>query len=209
MPEKQAEWIAYADGSCIGNPGPGGWGIVLIDPEGKETELAGANRSTTNNRMEITAALEALRQIPPGADVAVHSDSQYVVKTMTLGWKRRENLDLWPLLDAEVAKRRVRWEWVRGHNGDMLNERADELARRAAEGRLTFPIRDRQLPQNEELAKFEEADSIIEKIRSLLQPGEDLRRCKSCTRVFVTGENSNFCSLASCQIRARQEQSQD
>src|SRR5216684_2939472 len=98
------EWSVYADGSCLGNPGPGGWGVVLIEPDGTIREFAGATPSTTNNRMEITAALEALREIPEGAAVTLHSDSQYLIKTMTLGWKRRENLGLWPLLDAEVAK---------------------------------------------------------------------------------------------------------
>jgi ribonuclease HI len=132
---KQPGLIAYADGSCLGNPGPGGWGVVLLDNDGARLEFSGAAASTTNNRMEITAAIEALRRLPSGPEVTIRTDSQYVVKTMTLGWKRRENLDLWKELDTEVAQRNVRWEWVRGHSGDMLNERADELARNAALGR--------------------------------------------------------------------------
>jgi len=128
-------WRAWADGSCLGNPGPGGWGIVMIDPDGVQSELSGSNPSTTNNRMEITAAIEALRRSPLGAAVTIRTDSKYLVNTMTLGWKRRENLDLWKILDAEVTQRNVRWEWVRGHAGDPCNERADELARSAALGR--------------------------------------------------------------------------
>jgi ribonuclease HI len=132
---KQHGLIAYADGSCLGNPGPGGWGIVLVNNDGSRQEFCGAAPSTTNNRMEITAAIEALRRSPPGIEVTIRTDSQYLVKTMTLGWKRRENLDLWQILDAEVARRKVTWEWVRGHAGEVLNERADELARNAALGK--------------------------------------------------------------------------
>jgi len=129
----ETQTIAYADGSCLGNPGPGGWGVVIINADGSTHVLSGANPATTNNRMEITAAIEALRAFPPGAEVTVRTDSQYVVKTMTLGWKRRENLDLWRELDAEVARRLVRWEWVRGHAGDAMNQRADALATAARE----------------------------------------------------------------------------
>jgi ribonuclease HI len=131
---RQPRLIAYADGSCIGNPGPGGWGVVLIGSNGTRVEFSGAAASTTNNRMEITAAIEALRRLPAGIGVTIRTDSQYLVNTMTRGWKRRENLDLWKILDAEVAQRKVRWEWVRGHSGNTLNERADELARSAALG---------------------------------------------------------------------------
>src|SRR5689334_2482632 len=127
-----ARLIAYADGSCLGNPGPGGWGVVLVGDDGSQLDFSGAVASTTNNRMEITAAIEALRRLPPGIEVTIRTDSQYLVKTMTLGWKRRENLDPWQILDAEVVRRKVSWEWVRGHAGEVLNERADELARNAA-----------------------------------------------------------------------------
>src|SRR5277367_1968945 len=115
-------YLAYADGSCIGNPGPGGWGVVIIAPDGAETELSGHQDATTNNRMEITAAIEALRAIPDGVPVIVRSDSQYVVKTMNDGWRRRENVDLWPALDNEARRHRTSFEWVRGHASDPLNE---------------------------------------------------------------------------------------
>src|SRR5580658_4193153 len=103
MDEAKTTMLAYADGSCLGNPGPGGWGVVLINADGSTRVLSGTNPATTNNRMEMTAAIEALRAFPQGAEVTVRTDSQYVVKTMTLGWKRRENLDLWRELDAEAA----------------------------------------------------------------------------------------------------------
>src|SRR5713226_5292161 len=123
--------VAYADGSCIGNPGPGGWGVLIIEPDGSERELSGSDPSTTNNRMEITAAIEALRAVAPGVEVTVRSDSQYVVKTMTLGWKRRENVDLWQQLDAEVAQRKVNFECVRGHAPATPTHRPDDAPPRA------------------------------------------------------------------------------
>src|SRR6266851_9497708 len=139
---RERRLVAYADGSCLGNPGPGGWGVVLLGNDGSRVEFSGAAASTTNNRMEITGAIEALRRLPGGVGVTIRTDSQYLVKTMTLGWKRRENLDLWKILDAEVAQRRVRWEWVRGHSGNTFNERADKLARKAALSQPQGPPRD-------------------------------------------------------------------
>ncbi len=117
----------YTDGSCLGNPGPGGWGAIVMD--GRDTRrLSGGDPATTNNRMELTAAIKGIEAVPPGAPVAVHSDSEYLVKTMTKGWKRRVNHDLWERLDALVHSHQVTWEWVRGHAGDPLNEEADRLA---------------------------------------------------------------------------------
>ena len=188
-------WIAYADGSCLGNPGRGGWGVLLIDPDGIAREFSGAHPATTNNRMEITAAIEALRNLPPAAAIKLHSDSQYVIKTMTLGWKRRENLDLWKILDVEAGRHRVQWEWVRGHSGDPNNERADELARSAAEGRAPRG--------NHRTAPIEVETSISNKLTSLLRPGEAIRRCESCSRDFVAIDDAGYCSLAGCQLKAR------
>ncbi len=134
---------AYTDGACSGNPGPGGWGVVLRSG-GEERELSGGEAQTTNQRMELTAAIEALAATPEGAEVVVYSDSNYLVQGMRewlAGWKRRRwrnasgkpvaNRDLWERLDALAARRRVRWEWVRGHAGHPENERADRLARAA------------------------------------------------------------------------------
>jgi ribonuclease HI len=122
------DFLVYADGSCIGNPGPGGWGVVIIYPDGSESEFHGGNPATTNNQMEIMAAIEGLRRTDPGSRVVLRSDSQYVINTMNLNWKRRKNHELWSLLDTEAARHRVTFEWVRGHSTDPLNERADRLA---------------------------------------------------------------------------------
>lgn len=117
----------YTDGACSGNPGPGGWAAIIVH-EGEELELKGGDEGTTNNRMEITATIEGLAQTPENAEVTIHSDSQYVINTMTKNWKRNANRDLWHKLDELVSNRKVNWVWVRGHDGHPLNERADKLA---------------------------------------------------------------------------------
>ncbi len=119
----------YTDGSCVGNPGPGGWAAIVLE-NGSERELHGRQEQTTNNRMEMLAVIKGLEAVPEQSQVTVLTDSQYVINTMTRNWKRRANQDLWLRLDAEVGKRDVDWEWVRGHVGDYYNEKADELARR-------------------------------------------------------------------------------
>ena len=121
----------YTDGACQGNPGPGGWAAVVVDG-GKKSELKGSEAQTTSNRMELAAAIEALSRTPEGSEVAVHSDSEYLVKTMTKGWKRSANTDLWGELDRLSSARRVRWEWIRGHAGHPENERANLLAEEMA-----------------------------------------------------------------------------
>lgn len=125
---------AYVDGSCIGNPGPGGWAVVVSrDDRDRTFEFAGGEDDTTNNRMEITAAIEALWKINTRGPITIYSDSQYVINTMTKGWSRNKNEDLWEKLDILVAgKRDVTWVWVRGHDGNELNERADVLAQQQA-----------------------------------------------------------------------------
>ncbi|MBI2305139.1 MAG: cyclic pyranopterin monophosphate synthase MoaC [Chloroflexi bacterium] len=123
----------YVDGACLGNPGPGGWAAIIVAPEAHhQVEIKGREANTTNNRMEILAAINGLAQTPEGAPVTVHSDSQYLVNTMTRGWKRRANLDLWQKLDGVVAHRSVRWQWIKGHAGHPENERADALANEMA-----------------------------------------------------------------------------
>jgi ribonuclease HI len=204
MAEKLAHAIAYADGSCIGNPGPGGWGVVIINPDGATRTLSGANPSTTNNRMEITAAIEALRAFSPAATVTLRSDSQYVVKTMTAGWKRKENLDLWRQLDAEAARRKVIWEWVRGHAGDEFNGRADELARTAASRAMKGGRRPTAAALHAPISGDDYEDEwSSDELNPLLRPGEDVRHCRACRRSFVTADDSRYCSLATCQIKAR------
>ncbi len=117
----------YTDGSCLGNPGPGGWGAI-VEHDGQSDRLSGGEPKTTNNRMEIMAAIKGLEATPPGATVAVYSDSEYVVKTMTKGWKRNANRDLWEQLDRAANARNVDFKWVRGHAGHPQNEQADRLA---------------------------------------------------------------------------------
>jgi ribonuclease HI len=130
----------YTDGACRGNPGPGGWGAVLLFGK-HEKELRGSELLTTNNRMEITAAIRALAALKRPCQVKLFTDSQYVRKGITewlQQWKRRDwhtadrkpvkNVDLWQALEHEIARHRVEWHWVRGHAGVPGNERADRLA---------------------------------------------------------------------------------
>ena len=133
--------LIWTDGACSGNPGPGGWGAVLRYGS-HEKELKGGEPLTTNNRMELTAAIEALESLTRACPVTLHTDSQYLRSGVTgwldrwkrNGWRTADrkpvrNEDLWRRLDAAAARHEVRWLWVRGHAGDELNERADELAR--------------------------------------------------------------------------------
>jgi len=134
----------WTDGSCKGNPGPGGWGALLRSGT-HERELHGGERETTNNRMELLAVIEALGALKGPSRVVVHTDSQYVqqgITTWITGWRRRgwktadgkpvKNLDLWQRLEAAAARHQMQWKWVRGHAGDEGNERADALANRGA-----------------------------------------------------------------------------
>jgi ribonuclease HI len=134
--------VIYTDGACKGNPGPGGWGAWLRWGE-HEKELFGGEPLTTNNRMELTAVIEALSALKRPGPVAIYTDSEYVkngITTWIKGWKSRgwrtadnkpvKNQELWQRLDGLVAKHQVSWHWVRGHTGDPGNERADELANR-------------------------------------------------------------------------------
>jgi cyclic pyranopterin phosphate synthase len=121
----------YTDGACAGNPGPGGWAAVIVDGD-KRREIKGREENTTNNRMEILPAIKGLEQTPPDSRVTIHSDSQYLVRTMTENWKRSANLDLWHKLDELVAERNVDWKWIKGHAKHFENERANRLANEMA-----------------------------------------------------------------------------
>ena len=140
------ELFAYTDGACSGNPGPGGWGALLIARDGeavlKERELNGGEALTTNNRMELLAAISALEALERPSTITVVTDSAYVkngIAGWIEGWKRNgwrtadrkpvKNEDLWRRLDEARARHRVTWEWIKGHAGHPENERADELAR--------------------------------------------------------------------------------
>ncbi|MFZ5676803.1 MAG: ribonuclease HI [Pseudomonadota bacterium] len=133
--------VIHTDGACSGNPGPGGWGVILRY-NGHEKELQGGEANTTNNRMELTAAIMALEALTRPAAVELHTDSQYVkdgISKWIHGWKRNgwktsdkkpvKNAELWQRLDQALARHQVSWHWVKGHAGHDDNERADELAR--------------------------------------------------------------------------------
>lgn len=145
-----AELFAYTDGACSGNPGPGGWGALLIAKDGdtvvKERELSGGEADTTNNRMELLAAITALETLSTASKLTIVTDSSYVKDGITkwiFGWKKKgwktankkpvKNEELWKRLDAATARHDVTWEWVKGHAGHPENERADELARAGME----------------------------------------------------------------------------
>lgn len=132
----------FTDGACSGNPGPGGWAAILRSGS-KEMEISGGEKETTNNRMEVRAALEALRCLKKPSQVRFHTDSSYLLNGATSwleDWKKRDwkrkhgqlqNIDLWKEMDLELAKHQVEWVWVKGHAGNPMNERVDELARKA------------------------------------------------------------------------------
>ena len=137
--------VVYTDGACKGNPGPGGWG-ALLRWKGHEKELFGGELDTTNNRMELTAVIQALAALKSRCEVAVYTDSVYVKDGITKwihGWKQRgwrtadkkpvKNVELWQRLEALAAQHDVQWHWVRGHDGDPGNERADALANRGVD----------------------------------------------------------------------------
>ena len=134
----------FTDGACKGNPGPGGWG-VLLRMGSHEKELSGGEAETTNNRMEMTAVIKALNALIEPCEVAIHTDSRYVIDGMTKwihGWKKKgwvnsskqpvRNADLWHDLIEAVSRHKVHWQWVRGHSGHVENERVDKLACDAA-----------------------------------------------------------------------------
>jgi ribonuclease HI len=141
--DKKSKVEIYSDGACSGNPGPGGWGSVLLY-NGHRRELSGGERQTTNNRMELMAVIQALETLKRPCEVIVHTDSTYVMKGMTdwlAQWKKRDwrtadrkpvkNVELWQRLEQAIHRHHVQWRWVRGHSGVPENERADELARLA------------------------------------------------------------------------------
>ena len=139
------ELAIFTDGACRGNPGPGGWGALLIWRE-REREIFGGERETTNNRMELMAVIQALKALTRPQEVQVHTDSTYVMEGISKwihGWKKNgwktaakkpvKNVDLWKALDAIVSQHTVEWKWVKGHAGHPGNERADQLANRGLE----------------------------------------------------------------------------
>ncbi len=143
MPNSSDMIELFTDGACSGNPGPGGWG-ALLRYKNTEKELSGAEANTTNNRMELMAAIEGLKAIKRSCPVTLYTDSKYVLQGVTEwmdGWKLRgwktadkkpvKNQDLWMALDDQVNRHTIKWVWVKGHAGHIENERVDELARQA------------------------------------------------------------------------------
>lgn len=136
----------YTDGACDPNPGRGGWGAIILR-DGKEEVLKGRERQSTNNRMELTAALEALKAVDMEDVVILYTDSQYLKRGIeewmpnwiARNWRRKggklANVDLWKALASEIKKRDITWRWVRGHHGDHYNERVDKIARQAIRGK--------------------------------------------------------------------------
>ena len=150
MSERAKSVEIYTDGACSGNPGPGGWGAILIW-NGHRKEIKGGEALTTNNRMELMAAIAALEALKTGVEADLYTDSAYVrngISTWIHGWKRNgwrtadkkpvKNAELWQRLEQALARHRVRWHWVKGHAGHPENERADELAR---EGMADFKLK--------------------------------------------------------------------
>lgn len=148
-------WMLWADGACSGNPGPGGFGIVVVGPDGEE-EFSRGYKATTNNRMEMRGAIEAIARVPAGGSAILHTDSRYVVdaieKKWVEGWMRRgwrkadggevKNVDLWIAMTDAMKGKRIKFRWVEGHAGNVQNERCDKLAVAATKGPRLEPDRE-------------------------------------------------------------------
>ena len=145
----KSDVVIYVDGACRGNPGPGGWGSRLEGKSGQVLELCGGENPTTNNRMELTAAIRALQHLPAGMSATLYTDSNYVkqgISEWIHGWKRKHwrksdgqpviNADLWKLLDKLTTGKTLQWHWVKGHAGHPGNERADQLANQGVDALL-------------------------------------------------------------------------
>ncbi|MBP7670878.1 ribonuclease HI [Candidatus Gracilibacteria bacterium] len=128
----------YTDGSCIGNPGPGGWAALIIDEENQETAISGHQPDTTNNRMEMQAIIEALKHLHAKHkdltkyQIDLYSDSNLIIQTLNQGWKKKANTDLWADIDRLRAWQNITWHWVKGHSTNKYNNIVDELAQKAA-----------------------------------------------------------------------------
>ena len=167
----------YTDGSCLGNPGAGGYAAIIIDETGNRVEITGGEKLTTNNRMELTAAIVALEKISAGEFAEIFTDSNYLknafVQGWLINWKRRGwktaartpvlNKDLWLKLDALISARRVRFNWVKGHAGNKFNERCDELARAEATAQKN-PAPTESVPAQKNSTPATDADKIPEKL---------------------------------------------
>ena len=138
--------IVYTDGACSGNPGIGGWGVVILIPNEKPVYLHGGSNQTTNNQMELTAAIKVLQYFKEAQDIKFYTDSKYVmngIESWIINWKKNgwktaskksvKNKEMWEALDVQISKHSIQWQWVKGHAGNKYNEMADFLARRYIE----------------------------------------------------------------------------
>jgi len=150
-----SEFKIYTDGSCLGNPGAGGYAAIIIDESGNREEIVGGEPETTNNRMELMAAIVALKKVTPDDYIELFTDSSYLKNAFTQGWlfnwkrngwktankKSVLNIDLWRKLDALILNRSIKFNWVKGHAGNIFNERCDKLARTEAERQKNIPAK--------------------------------------------------------------------
>lgn len=177
MSRKLPYHVIYTDGACSGNPGPGGWGAVIIDPDANIREMGGGAPETTNNRMEVRAALEAIRSVgEPDLPIHVYTDSTYLIRGITQwiwGWRKKQwktaegnevqNRDLWEDLSRVISGKKIEWNYVRGHQGNPGNERCDEIAVIFSKGKnaklyrgdwTTYPFDVLSLPEKQELPEM-------------------------------------------------------
>lgn len=238
MPDAEFVWydlpveeaIVYTDGACSGNPGPGGWGAIVCRPDGRVREFGGGERPTTNNRMEITAALLALQSLAdfPGP-VRVYTDSSYLIQGVTSwigawrrkGWRTMEgkpvlNRDLWERIHAVIAARaqQVSWRWVRGHTGSAGNERCDEIAVAYSRGKppelyegplLGYEVEISALPAEVELPKGSHGRPSAKKAGfylSLLDGRLERHSNWADCQARVHGKNARFKKVSSAEEEA-------
>jgi len=198
------EYIIYTDGACSGNPGPGGWGAVIINGD-KEQEISGSADETTNQRMELQAAVEALRLVPPGSNVRLHSDSAYLVNCFNQGWMKNwqrngwqtskkqpvENRDLWQQLLELSEKNKVEWVKVKGHSNDRLNDRCDRLAREAINSGENLKT-DYITSETDAGMKCPQASSKKTRRLGVLTGGGDCPGLNAVIRAVVKGATYNY-----------------
>ncbi|MFC1655992.1 ribonuclease H [Patescibacteria group bacterium] len=187
--------VIYTDGSCLGNPGAGGWG-TLIMTEGKEVVLRGGESETTNNRMEMIAVVEALKWLSEngeGQDVQIFSDSSLVINSMKEGWKRKKNLDIWEEMDKSFGNLKdvnIEWNWVKGHSDNKFNQRVDKIA---VEESMKQPTADLSVKSQKTGNGYycDKCEKETEGVLSLLPDSEMIRvDCANCGKYIMFAENN-------------------
>lgn len=203
--------VIYSDGACSGNPGPGGWGSIIVTPDLQIVELGGGERSTTNNRMEISGALRALqRSAAIEAPVHLYTDSTYLIRGITMwvwGWRRRgwktaegndvQNQDLWEELSRAVTGRKIEWKWVRGHMGVPGNERCDEIAVAFSQGRGAKLYQGPLKGYGVEILDFPDEEPLPE-----MKPKQEKKAAFSYLS-YVDGKAYRHRDWASCERRVK------